>query len=337
MISVIVPIYQTERYLPRCIDSILAQSFRDFELLLIDDGSKDNSGAICDRYARQDSRVRVFHKENGGVSDTRNFGLDHAKGDYIAFVDSDDYIGHDYLKILMEMAVENDADMTIISFQQTDTEDMVFVESVDQRTVYSGRETFQEMVKASLFDTHICAKLFKAELFCNLRFPVGKTYEDLAVIPYIIGEFCHCAFSTSIQYYYFRRSDSITHCPTESNMQNWLDETRKMLDYSAKNFPETYPYAVSRMVKNMFWTVIDWHLLSWDYESAVSKYRDKILSYVKTAPSLPGLTRKERIKLAVFMRNIRLYRIIRILWIRFSKNPDNKQFLPDHSGTSVDR
>ena len=121
MISVIVPIYQTERYLPRCIDSILAQSFRDFELLLIDDGSKDNSGAICDWYARQDSRVRVFHKENGGISDTRNFGLDHAKGDYIAFVDSDDYIGHDYLKILMEMAVENDADMTIISFQQTNS------------------------------------------------------------------------------------------------------------------------------------------------------------------------------------------------------------------------
>ncbi len=328
MVSIIVPIYQTERYLPRCIDSILTQSFRNFELLLIDDGSQDSSGAICDRYAQRDSRVHVFHKENSGVSDTRNYGLDHAKGDYIVFVDSDDYIGRDYLKILIEMAVENDADMTILSFQWTDTENTVFVESTDQRFVFSGRETLREMVKGNLFDTHICAKLFKSELFSNVRFPIGKTYEDLAVIPYLISDCCNCVFSTSIQYYYYQRSESITHCPTESNLQNWLEETRKLLDYTAKKYPEIYPYAVSRMVKTMFWTAIDWHLFSRNFESAVSKYRDEIAKYVKTAPSLPGLTKKERMKLSFFMENLELYRIVRILWIRFSKNPENKQFLP---------
>ena len=94
-ISVIVPVYNVEKYLHRCVDSILAQTFNDFELLLIDDGSKDKSGAICDEYAAKDSRVRVFHKENGGVSSARNLGLENAKGDWIIFIDSDDWIADD--------------------------------------------------------------------------------------------------------------------------------------------------------------------------------------------------------------------------------------------------
>ena len=91
-ISVIIPVYNTEMYLRRCIDSVLAQTYQDFELLLIDDGSKDSSGAICDEYAAKDARVRVFHKENGGVSSARNLGLDNARGEWVTFVDSDDYI-----------------------------------------------------------------------------------------------------------------------------------------------------------------------------------------------------------------------------------------------------
>lgn len=102
-ISVIVPVYNVEQYLPRCIDSILAQTFTDFELLLIDDGSKDKSGAICDAYARKDPRIRVFHKPNGGVSSARNMGLDNAKGEWIAFVDSDDWVNEDFLANFVEI------------------------------------------------------------------------------------------------------------------------------------------------------------------------------------------------------------------------------------------
>lgn len=98
MISIIVPVYNTEKYLRRCIDSVLAQTYKDFELLLIDDGSTDTSGAICDEYAEKDGRIRVFHKENGGVSSARNLGLDNAKGEWITFVDSDDYIEENFLK-----------------------------------------------------------------------------------------------------------------------------------------------------------------------------------------------------------------------------------------------
>lgn len=112
MISVIVPVYKAEKYLHRCVDSILAQSCSDFELLLIDDGSPDNSGAICDEYAAKDSRVRVFHKENGGVSSARNLGLDNARGEWITFCDSDDYVTSDWLSAYDD-AIVNNVDLTI--------------------------------------------------------------------------------------------------------------------------------------------------------------------------------------------------------------------------------
>lgn len=112
-ISVIIPVYNTEKYLHRCIDSVLAQTFIDFELLLIDDGSKDSSGAICDEYAEKDSRVRVFHKENGRVSSARNVGLDNARGEWVTFVDSDDWISKDYLE---EMMTHSDSDLVIADF-----------------------------------------------------------------------------------------------------------------------------------------------------------------------------------------------------------------------------
>lgn len=114
MISIIVPVYNSEKYLDQCIQSILAQTYTDFELLLIDDGSTDSSSAICDRYAEQDSRVRVFHKENGGVSSARNLGLDNAKGEWVTFIDSDDLVKSDYLKSMIEQA---DADLIMSSFE----------------------------------------------------------------------------------------------------------------------------------------------------------------------------------------------------------------------------
>lgn len=116
MISVIVPVYNADKHLHCCIDSILAQSFTDFELLLIDDGSKDSSGRICDEYASKDSRIRVFHKENGGVSSARNLGLDNAKGEWVAMVDSDDYVKNGYLKDLYNEAIKHNADFVVQDF-----------------------------------------------------------------------------------------------------------------------------------------------------------------------------------------------------------------------------
>ena len=133
-ISVIVPVYKVEKYLPECIESVLAQTFTDFELILVDDGSPDNSGAICEAYAARDPRIRVFHKENGGVSSARNLGLDNAKGEWIAFVDSDDTIGPHYLEFFLKDS-ERDADLILCSYTMVDTAGNQKIPSAFQKTV----------------------------------------------------------------------------------------------------------------------------------------------------------------------------------------------------------
>ena len=167
-ISVIVPVYNTEQYLRRCIDSVLAQTYQDFELLLIDDGSKDSSGAICDEYAAQDARVRVFHKENGGVSSARNMGLDNAQGEWITFVDADDYIEENFLK---SFEGNLDADLVVgNSFVLNEHSN----ERKELNRILSGKnENIKDFLNTNLQEL-ICrtpwGKLYRANIIADLRF-----------------------------------------------------------------------------------------------------------------------------------------------------------------------
>ena len=173
-ISVIVPVYNTEKYLRRCVDSILAQTFTDFELLLINDGSTDSSGAICDEYAQKDSRVRVFHKENGGVSSARNLGLDNAKGEYIAFVDSDDYIDNRMYECLYNKAIEDDSDIVYSDIR------LIFGENSKYYKMAKFSDEKNAMMKNYI--THVWTVIWnmivKKEIYSNnaLYFPQGVSY-----------------------------------------------------------------------------------------------------------------------------------------------------------------
>ena len=175
MISIIIPIYNTEKYLHRCIDSILAQTYTNFELLLINDGSKDNSGAICDEYAAKDSRVRVFHKENGGVSSARNLGLDNAKGEWITFVDSDDWIKVDYL---YSMISHSDADMIMSSFDIIDN-----IEEWDNAIEYKlyTKNEIKYFIERYVYTANLCSpwcKLFRNSIIKDLRFNSNITFAE---------------------------------------------------------------------------------------------------------------------------------------------------------------
>lgn len=179
-ISVIVPVYKAEAYLRRCVDSLLAQTFQDFELLLVDDGSPDRSGAICDEYAQQDSRVRVFHKENGGVSSARQCGLDNAHGDYTIHADPDDWVEPDMLEALYAKATAEEADMVICDFYIERNGHQTYRKqqptSLDHETVL--RELFQQLHGSC------CNKLVKRACYnaYGVRFPEDFSFcEDLYV------------------------------------------------------------------------------------------------------------------------------------------------------------
>ena len=212
-ISVIVPIYKIEDCLPKCVDSIIAQTYKDLEIILVDDGSPDNCGAICDEYAKKDSRIKVIHKPNGGLSDARNHGIEAATGRYLGFVDGDDYLEPQMYERLHNALVENDAEMSICSFR--------YVGGYEERNgrlsikdeVVTGKEILLERRMANNAWWCVVAwnKLYKKELFRELRYPVGKVHEDEWIIHRLLWDVKRVACITYVGYDYIQRETSISH------------------------------------------------------------------------------------------------------------------------------
>ncbi|MGL5989242.1 glycosyltransferase family 2 protein [Cetobacterium sp.] len=176
-ISIIVPVYKVEPYLRKCIDSILAQTFKDFELILVDDGSPDSCGDICDEYAKKDKRIKVIHKKNGGQSSARNAGLDIAEGEYIGFVDSDDWIETDMYEILYNLCVANNCEISCISSKIIYPEKIIIRDSNELKK-YTRDEAMKELIRGKVFDEVVWTKLFKKQIMKGFRFKEGIKYED---------------------------------------------------------------------------------------------------------------------------------------------------------------
>lgn len=207
-ISIIIPIYKVEDYLPRCIDSVLSQSFTDFELLLIDDGSPDNCGKICDEYAEKDSRVRVFHKPNGGVSSARNFGLDNAIGEWVTFIDSDDYVSNGYIEDLFSVTVNSSVDFVIVN---NELQNYLGVDSITLN--YSNfRDLFSTYKIGCCLGP--CCKLFKTKVISQnkLRFKLNIHYgeDTIFVCSYLLLVHCLCMINSDKYFYDTERPGSLT-------------------------------------------------------------------------------------------------------------------------------
>lgn len=222
-ISVIVPIYNVEAYLKRCVDSIIEQTFTDFELILVDDGSPDRCGEICDQYAETDRRVKVIHKENGGLSDARNAGIDIAKGIYLSFIDSDDWVEDTFLEVLYTEAEKNSADISVVNYHEEYENVRREAKQVDNR-ILTGIEALNYLYRPNhlaIYSCIVCNKLFKKELFDNIRFPVGKLNEDSFTIHKLLYKADRICFTGNDLYCYYQRNNSIMH---ETFSEKRLDE-----------------------------------------------------------------------------------------------------------------
>ena len=236
MISIIVPIYNVEPYLRRCVDSLLRQSYEDFELILVDDGSPDNCGNICDEYAAEDSRVRVVHKPNGGLSDARNAGLEIAQGEYIAFVDSDDWIAKDYLARLLAALLETDADICECDVFRTSGEET----SSEQGTpaVYKTIEALEQLIHDGVFRQHVWNKLYRREIIADILFPKGKTNEDEFWTYQVFGNAKKVAKISDVLYFYFQRPGSIMGENYSLKRLDALEAKLQRQMYIDTNFPQ---------------------------------------------------------------------------------------------------
>ncbi len=234
-ISVIVPIYNVEAYLPRCVDSLLHQSFTDYEIILVDDGATDGSPALCDAYAAREERVRTIHKQNGGLSDARNAGIDAASGAYLAFVDSDDWVDDDFLKVLYENAVQNDADISVVNFHKSFPERDEPAPSAPEG-LYTGEQAMTYLyADISIYVNIACNKLYKKELFETIRYPVGKLHEDGLTTYKLLFAAKRVYFSDRDLYSYFQRGDSIMNQKFSLNRIDEYEVYRQRERFFAEN------------------------------------------------------------------------------------------------------
>lgn len=245
MISVIVPVYKVEKYLDKCVQSILAQTYEDFELILVDDGSPDNCPQMCDEYAQRDKRVRVIHKTNGGLSDARNVGTAEAKGEYITYIDSDDYVSNDYLEMLNSLIGKYNADIAVTGIK-------VFYEGTipkeDKKIneyFYTGEKALEKMLYQDTLDTSACAMLLPTNVAKKHAFPLGKYHEDELTTYKYYAEVNRVVVTTKKQYFYLQRKGSIMHVVGQSSLDE-LDAADNLVNYCKMYFPNIVPAAESK-------------------------------------------------------------------------------------------
>ncbi len=235
-ISVVVPVYKVEPYLRRCVDSILGQTFADFELILVDDGSPDNCPAICDEYAAKDSRVHVIHQENGGLSAARNAGIDWAfansNSQWLSFVDSDDWVHPEYLERLLEAAVTTGCSLSVCGLLRTQGEALPEIPIAAQAERLTANEFYCMRAGEHVSPAAACAKLYSKKLFVDLRFPVGKLHEDEFTTYLTVYHAGEIAFCSVLLYAYYINPEGIMHSKWTPKKLHVIEAYEKQLAFS---------------------------------------------------------------------------------------------------------
>lgn len=247
-LSIIVPVYKVEAFLDKCVESILAQTYTDYELILVDDGSPDRCGDMCEDWAKKDVRIRVIHKENGGLSDARNAGIDVALGNYIGFVDSDDYVRKDMFEVMITNLEQYNADISMCGYADVYA-DGIRKESNDHKVyVWNQKEAIHQILLGKLLSVHAVTKIYKKELFLDVRYPTGKVSEDAFVIMDILDKTSCAVFTPYTLYYYVHRSESIKTDTFKDRDKDRIEAHVKNYKYIREKYPDLARLANDRVI-----------------------------------------------------------------------------------------
>lgn len=295
-ISIIVPVYKVEPYLHICVDSILAQTFTDIELILVDDGSPDNCGDICDEYAQKDQRVRVLHKKNGGLSDARNAGLDVATGDYIGFVDSDDWIEPDMFELLYNMCIENDCEIanctSIIHYKNK-----TVTNGSHQLIIHDKKQAMKAMLQGILYDEVVWTKIIKKDLLNDIRFKTGITYEDTAFTYKVIHECKRICCIGAPKYHYIKRENSTMDLAIKNIRIDSVLIYDEMYKFIESNYPELRNLVALKLANSAL-TVLN-------LIAAKQNWQEYKVEYYKVAKILNRYFNKT-IKMKEYLKNVKI-------------------------------
>lgn len=221
LISIIVPVYDVEKYIDRCLYSLVEQSYKNIQILVINDGTRDNSMSIVNAYSKKDSRIEIYNKENGGLSDARNFAFDYVNGQFICFVDSDDWVEKDYIqKLVQQFDIDSEIDISMLDFDYCYDAQIKNREYKLRDVVLEQSDALMKLCKGKEITNHVWNKMYKRKLFEKIRFEKGRKYEDIYIMHLLFGSSRKISCSSFIGYHYYMREGSIMH---ENNPQNDMD------------------------------------------------------------------------------------------------------------------
>lgn len=317
-ISIIVPIYNVEKYLEKCLESILGQTFKDFELILVDDGSPDNCGSICDRYLKLDSRVKVIHKENGGLSSARNAGLDIAIGEYVGFVDSDDWIDTNMYEILYSMAKETDADIIQCKFKELYNENNINIKiNTSKFKLIDKFEALNNLIDYGEMHVQMVVawnKLYKKNLFDEIRFPNGKIHEDEFTTYKLLYKSKKVALIGNELYYYRQTPNSIMNAKFNKNRLDYLEALEESLIFFKKvNNEQLYNMTTIRYVDNLKKYYFKCEELLKDNKETLRKIKNSYNKAFKEYIYMNSFGIKSNLMELFFLINPKFYKILQIL------------------------
>ncbi len=270
LISVVVPVYNAENYLDGCIQSIMEQSYENWELLLVDDGSLDQSGVICDTWAQEDKRITVLHEKNGGAAFARNQGVKAAKGEYIAFVDSDDLMEKNYLDYLISMALQYGAQIAVCGYRKVfpenskrdffetklpwklpnfypkETRKKKVRQPMEEKMAFSGEEAMQQLLYQNYFMSVPWGMISEKNLWREVAFPEGTKAEDMGTIYKLFSKAGKVVYGSKPLYQYFQRADNTMFSTSRERNKDYYKHSREMVSYVKKNYPQCLLAARSR-------------------------------------------------------------------------------------------
>ncbi|MBQ8534727.1 MAG: glycosyltransferase [Bacilli bacterium] len=305
LISIIVPVYNMEKYIDKCINSIINQTYKNIEIIIVDDGSTDKSSKIIDKYKKIDKRVKVYHKKNGGLADARNYGLEKATGEYIGFVDSDDYIENNMYKKLYNNLIKYKADISVVNYNLVYEKDFNykknFKEISDKLIILNKIETIKLLLDDNKFGNYAWNKLYKRELFNNIKYPIGRKMEDLGTTYKIIEKCNRIVYDPIPLYNYLQRNNSIVNTINLSFFEDTYILTYERFIYLDNKY--------GFIKENHFNTI---RLLLFCYSFINDKdntYKD-VIKKIKLFKIIDKLSYKEKIKFIVLRINNKLFKLL---------------------------
>lgn len=249
LVSIVVPVYNVEKYLEKCLESIIGQTYENIEILLVNDGSTDSSGEICDYYGEQDSRIRVIHQINQGLSGARNTALDIAKGEYITCIDSDDFVSNSLVENLLKAIIEYNCDISVCGTVYCDEINSTLKSQVvENNKVIEGKDQIKSLLSCFDIATMAWGKLYKTELFSNIRYPVGKYNEDVFTTYKLLAKSKKTIVINQGLYFYRQVSGSITNSSFSMKHLDAIEGTLTRAEFVSKEYPEYRGYAYATVV-----------------------------------------------------------------------------------------